>query len=119
MFTGLFTGNKDAVFFWEKLLEFGQEYGVKPIGLGARDTLRLEAALHLYGNDLDETTTPIEAGLSWSVPKDKTEDYNGKEVILSQIKNGIEKKLIGFKMIDRGIARHEYDVYYNNEKIYK
>ena len=113
----LIVKNKDAVFFWEKLLELGQEFNVKPIGLGARDTLRLEAALHLYGNDLDETTTPIEAGLSWSVPKDKTEDYNGKEVILNQVKNGVEKKLVGFKMIDRGIARHEYEVYYNNEKI--
>ena len=92
-------------------------YPVKPIGLGARDTLRLEAALHLYGNDLDETTTPIEAGLSWSVPKDKDEDYNGKSVIMDQIKNGVSKKLIGLKMIDRGIPRHGYEVFYNGEKI--
>ena len=92
-------------------------YAVKPIGLGARDTLRLEAALHLYGNDLDETTTPIEAGLSWSVPKDKTEDYNGKSVITEQIENGVSRKLVGLKMLDRGIARHGYEVYYNNERI--
>ena len=109
--------NEYAVTIWDKLLEYGKKYNLKPIGLGARDTLRLEAALHLYGNDLDENTTPIEAGLSWSVPKDKTSDYNGKDVIERQLKEGINKKLIGFKMIDRGIARHEYEVYYDNEKI--
>ena len=111
--------NKYVCEVWNKLLEAGKNvsYDVKPIGLGARDTLRLEAALHLYGNDLDETTTPIEAGLSWSVPKDKTEYYNGKEVIEDQIKNGVQKKLVALKMIDRGIPRHGYEVFYNNEKI--
>ena len=109
--------NKDAVFFWDKLLELGAEYNVKPIGLGARDTLRLEAALHLYGNDLDENSTPIEAGLSWSIPKDKTEYNNGKDVIERQISNGVDKKLVGFKMIDKGIARHGYDVYLEDKKI--
>lgn len=109
--------NEFSEYLWDKLLEAGKEFGIKPIGLGARDTLRLEAALHLYGNDLDENTTPIEAGLAWSVPKDKTENYNGKKRILEQIKGGIEKKLIGFRMLDRNIARHGYDVYYNNEKI--
>ena len=109
--------NEFSEYLWDKLLEAGKEFGIKPIGLGARDTLRLEAALHLYGNDLDENTTPIEAGLAWSVPKDKTENYNGKKRILEQIKDGIEKKLIGFRMLDRNIARHGYDVYYNNEKI--
>ncbi len=109
--------NKYAVTVWNTLLEKGQKYGVKPIGLGARDTLRLEAALHLYGNDLDETTTPIEAGLSWSIPKDKEEDYNGKTVIMNQVKNGVTRKLVGLKMVDKGIARHGYNVFYNNEKI--
>ena len=111
--------NKYVCEVWDRLLEAGKSvsYDVKPIGLGARDTLRLEAALHLYGNDLDETTTPIEAGLSWSVPKDKTEHYNGKEVIEEQINNGVQKKLVALKMIDRGIPRHGYEVYYNNEKI--
>lgn len=109
--------NEFSEYLWDKLLEAGKEFGIKPIGLGARDTLRLEAALHLYGNDLDENTTPIEAGLAWSVSKDKTENYNGKKRILEQIKDGIEKKLIGFRMLDRNIARHGYDVYYNNEKI--
>ncbi|MBP3846739.1 glycine cleavage system aminomethyltransferase GcvT [bacterium] len=109
--------NNDAEFLWNRILEKGQEFGIKPIGLGARDTLRLEAGLHLYGNDLNEDTTPIEAGLSWSVPKDKKEDYNGKDVIMSQIQYGTNKKLIGFEMLDRNIPRHEYEVYFNEEKV--
>ncbi len=109
--------NKHSEFLWDKILEEGAEFGIKPIGLGARDTLRLEAALHLYGNDLDENTTPIEAGLSWSVPKDKEADYNGKEVIMNQIKNGVEKKIVGLKMLDKSIARHEYEVYKDGEKV--
>lgn len=109
--------NEFSEYLWDKLIEAGAEYGIKPIGLGARDTLRLEAALHLYGNDLSEDTTPVEAGLSWSIPKDKKEDYNGKAAIEKQLKEGVSKKLIGFKMIDRGIARHEYDVYFNDEKV--
>ena len=111
--------NEFSEYLWDKLLEAGKEYGIKPIGLGARDTLRLEAALHLYGNDLDEETTPVEAGLAWSVAKNKTEDYNGKKAILEQIQNGISKKLIGLKMLDKNIARHGYEVYYKNEKIGK
>lgn len=113
----LLVENEYSEFLWDKILEEGREYGIKPIGLGARDTLRLEAALHLYGNDLDETTTPVEAGLSWSVPKDKAVDYNGKEIIMSQIANGVSKKLVGLTMLDRNIARHGYDVYYNGEKV--
>lgn len=109
--------NEFSEILWDKILEAGKEFGIKPIGLGARDTLRLEAALHLYGNDLDEDTTPIEAGLGWSVPKNKTDDYNGKSVIMNQITNGTEKKLFGLKMLDRGIARHGYEVYYNNEQV--
>lgn len=102
---------------WDEILDYGKDFGIKPIGLGARDTLRLEAGLHLYGNDLNENITPIEAGLSWSVPKDKKEDYNGKDVIMSQIANGVTKRLIGLKMLDKSIARHEYEVYKNGEKI--
>ncbi len=109
--------NEFSEYLWDKLLDAGKEFGIKPIGLGARDTLRLEAALHLYGNDLDENTTPIEAGLAWSVCKNKAEDYNGKAKIEEQLKNGVEKKLIGLKMLDKSIARHGYDVFYNNEKI--
>ena len=113
----LLVENEYSEDLFDKILEYGKPFGIKPIGLGARDTLRLEAALHLYGNDLDENTTPIEAGLSWSIPKDKATDYNGKEVIMSQIKNGVEKKLVGLQMLDKNIARHGYDVYYKGEKI--
>lgn len=109
--------NKYAEFLWDRILDQGKEFGIKPIGLGARDTLRLEAGLHLYGNDLDENTTPIEAGLSWSVPKDKAANYNGKEVIMNQIANGTEKKLVGLKMLDKSVARHEYEVYFKGEKV--
>ena len=109
--------NEFSEYLWDKLLDAGKEFGIKPIGLGARDTLRLEAALHLYGNDLDENTTPIEAGLAWSVCKTKTEDYNGKAKIEEQLKNGVEEKLIGLKMLDKSIARHGYEVFYNGEKI--
>ncbi len=113
----LLVENEYSEFLWDKILEEGKEYGIKPIGLGARDTLRLEAALHLYGNDLDENTTPVEAGLSWSIPKDKRTDYNGKEIIMSQLANGVSKKLIGLTMLDKNIARHGYEVYYNGEKV--
>ena len=113
----LLVENEYSEELWDKILEYGAAFGIKPIGLGARDTLRLEAALHLYGNDLDENTTPVEAGLSWSIPKDKKENYNGKDIIMEQLLNGGNKKLIGLKMLDKGIARHEYEVYKDGEKI--
>lgn len=113
----LLVENEYSEFLWDKILEEGKEFDIKPIGLGARDTLRLEAALHLYGNDLDEKTTPVEAGLSWSIPKDKIAYYNGKEIIMNQLSNGVSKKLIGLEMLDKNIARHGYEVYYNGEKV--
>ena len=113
----LLVENEYSEELWDKILEYGAAFGIKPIGLGARDTLRLEAALHLYGNDLDENTTPVEAGLSWSIPKDKKENYNGKDIIMEQLQNGGNKKLIGLKMLDKGIARHEYEVYKDGEKV--
>lgn len=113
----LLVENEYSEYLWDKILEEGKEFGIKPIGLGARDTLRLEAALHLYGNDLDEKTTPVEAGLSWSIPKDKAENYNGKEIIMNQLTNGVAKKLVGLEMLDKNIARHGYEVYYNGEKV--
>lgn len=109
--------NEFSQLLWNYIIEAGKEFSLKPIGLGARDTLRLEAALHLYGNDLDEQTTPIEANLAWSVSKNKTSDYNGKEVIQQQLETGGNKKLIGFKMLERAIARHEHEIYLNNEKV--
>lgn len=111
--------NEFSTLLWNYILEAGKEFNIKPIGLGARDTLRLEAALHLYGNDMDEDTTPIEAMLTWSVSKTKSEDYNGKDVIMGQLKEGVGKKLIGFKMLDKAIARHDYEIYYNGKKVGK
>lgn len=113
----LLVRNEFSQLLWNYIIESGKEFGLKPIGLGARDTLRLEAALHLYGNDLDEQTTPVEAGLTWSVSKTKTADYNGKDVIQEQLANGGSKKLIGLKMLDKAIARHEYEIYYNDAKV--
>lgn len=109
--------NKKVSELWNKLLEKGKPFGILPIGLGARDTLRLEAAMSLYGHELDEETTPIEATLAWSIDKDKTEEYIGKNVIQNQLKNGVAKKLIAFKMTDRAIARNGYPIYSNNEEI--
>jgi aminomethyltransferase len=85
------------------------EAGIKPTGLGARDTLRLEAKMALYGNDIDDTTTPIEADLGWIVKIDKG-DFNGRDVLAREKAEGPRRKLVGFEMVDRGIARHGYPV---------
>ena len=95
---------------WFDILEAGKPFGIMPCGLAARDTLRLEATMHLYGNDIDETTTPFEAGLAWIVKFKKPVEFLGKEVLLKQKKEGTSRKLVGFEMIDRGIARHGYPV---------
>ncbi len=102
---------------WELLLDKGKEFNIMPIGLGARDTLRLESAMSLYGHELTEETTPIEASLTWSVDKDKKENYIGKNILVNQLKNGTDKKLIAFKMLDRAIARNSYKIYADNEEI--
>jgi aminomethyltransferase len=88
------------------LIETGKEFGLQPIGLGARDTLRLEMGYCLYGNDIDDTTSPLEGGLSWITKF--TKDFIDKEYLQSQKQSGISRKLVGFEMIDRGIPRHDY-----------
>ncbi|MFZ2493179.1 MAG: glycine cleavage system aminomethyltransferase GcvT [Thermoanaerobaculia bacterium] len=92
------------------------EAGAKPCGLGARDTLRLEAKMALYGNDIDHTTTPVEADLGWIVKADKG-DFAGRDVIVREQQEGPRRKLVGFEMIDRGIARHGYPVVDGGEEI--
>ncbi len=94
---------------WRAVLAAGAPAGVVPAGLGARDTLRFEAGMCLYGNDIDATTTPLEAGLGWIVKLDKG-DFIGRDVLEGQAENGVERRLAGLEMVDRGIARHGYPV---------
>jgi len=99
-----------AVTIWNSLLEAGAEFGLKPIGLGARDTLRLEMGYNLYGNDINDETSPIEAGLAWITKPANKPQMIDRELIMLQLENGVSKKLVGFEMIDRGIPRHDYEI---------
>lgn len=98
---------------WLKLTELG----VTPCGLGARDTLRLEAGMALYGQDINTTTTPLEAGLGWLVHLDSKDDFIGKSVLQKQKELGVKRRLMGIKMMGRHIARHDYPVWINGEKV--
>ena len=100
--------NEHAEKMWNSIFEAGQEFGIKPIGLGARDTLRLEMGFCLYGNDIDDTTSPIEAGLGWITKF--TKNFTNRSNIELQKTQGVSKKLVGFEMIDRGIPRHDYPI---------
>jgi len=104
----LFCGNHDAARLWRALLEEGQADGIRPAGLGARDTLRLEAGMRLYGNDMDDKTNPLEAGLEWTLSLDK--DFIGRDAIARAQQRGLDRKLVGLKMLDRSIPRHGYPV---------
>ena len=95
---------------WDALFTTGAEYGIKPIGLGARDTLRLEKGFCLYGNDIDDTTSPIEAGLNWLTKFVENKPFIDRELMERQKKEGVTRKLVGFKLIDRGVPRHEYEL---------
>ncbi len=99
---------------WEALLEVGKDFGIKPVGLGARDTLRTEMKYTLYGNDISEETTPLEANLSWVVKFEK--DFIGKKPLLEQKSSGIKRKLVGFEMVGRGIGRPHYSIFDKDEK---
>jgi aminomethyltransferase len=98
--------NDNANKIWDALFAAGAAYGLQPIGLGARDTLRLEMGFCLYGNDIDDTTSPLEAGLGWITKF--TKDFTNAAALKTQKENGVSKKLVGFEMIDRGIPRHYY-----------
>ncbi len=100
--------NPAAHKIWEAIFESGKQFGIKPIGLGARDTLRLEMGFCLYGNDIDDATSPIEAGLGWITKF--TKDFTNSKALLEQKEKGVSKKLVGFEMIDRGIPRHHYEI---------
>jgi aminomethyltransferase len=111
----LFCGNADAVQLWRALLDEGQADGIRPAGLGARDTLRLEAGMRLYGNDMDITTNPLEAGLDWTVNLDK--DFIGCDAIVRVRRQGLSRLLVGFKMLDRSIPRHGYAVVSDGQRV--
>jgi aminomethyltransferase len=100
---------------WQAILDSGRAAGIVPCGLGARDTLRLEASMRLYGNDIDETTTALEADLGWIVGW-KKDDFLGANILRGQKANGVTRKIVGFEMIERGIARQGYDVYVGGAK---
>lgn len=100
--------NGSADIIWNALFEQGKAYGLKPIGLGARDTLRLEMGFCLYGNDIDDTTSPIEAGLGWITKF--TKEFTSKALFEAQKANGVSRKLVGFELLEKGIARHDYPI---------
>ncbi len=110
----LFFHPDGAVELWNAILDAGKDEGVKPVGLGARDTLRLEACLRLYGNEISDAITPLEAGLGWTVKFDKG-DFAGKAALQEKSSN-IESRLVGFEMAGRAIARHSYEVYRDGAK---
>lgn len=102
----IYCKNEEVHQVWDKVFEAGAAFGIKPIGLAARDTLRLEMGFCLYGNDIDDTTSPIEAGLGWITKF--TKDFTDSAVLKTQKETGVARKLVGFEMIDRGIPRHDY-----------
>jgi aminomethyltransferase len=104
----LYFDNEHADKIWKAIFEAGAPFGIQPIGLGARDTLRLEMGFCLYGNDIDDTTSPLEAGLGWITKF--TKDFVNSSNLAAQKEAGLKKKLVGFEMIDRGIPRHDYEI---------
>ena len=104
----IYVKNEEVEEVWNKVFEAGKDWGIKPIGLAARDTLRLEMGYCLYGNDINDETSPIEAGLGWITKFSK--DFINKENLLAQKENGITRKLVAFEMTERGIPRNGYDI---------
>ena len=111
----IYCKNEIAGDLWDKIFKSGKKYDIKPIGLAARDTLRLEMGFCLYGNDIDDNTSPIEAGLSWITKTNK--EFTSSKIFIKQKKEGISKKLIGFKMLEKGIPRKDYDILNNENEI--
>ncbi len=108
---------EEGVKIWNALFEAGEEYGIKPIGLGARDTLRLEKGYCLYGNDIDDTTSPIEAGLGWITKFSEGRNFIDRDILEKQKREGVSKKLIRFELIERGIPRHGYEIVNADDEI--
>lgn len=106
----LYVSNADAKRLWNAVFEAGEEFGIRPVGLGARDTLRLEMGYCLYGNDINDQTSPIEAGLGWITKFTGSKDFIDRELLLKQKNVGVERRLKGFVMIERGIPRQHYEI---------
>ena len=104
----IYFDNEHANKIWEAIFKAGEPYGIKPIGLAARDTLRLEMGFCLYGNEIDDFTSPIEAGLGWVTKF--TKEFTNSAALLAQKQNGVAQKLVGFEMVERGIPRHDYEI---------
>ncbi|MFP5470537.1 MAG: glycine cleavage system aminomethyltransferase GcvT [Bacteroidia bacterium] len=104
----IYCKNSEVQQVWNKVFEAGKPFGIKPIGLAARDTLRLEMGFCLYGNDIDDTTSPLEAGLGWITKF--TKDFTDKEFLQKQKEQGVSRKLVGFELVDKGIPRHDYEI---------
>ena len=111
----IYTVSAEPAAIWDEILAGGRDKGVLPIGLGARDTLRLEAKLMLYGNDISDTTTVLEADLKWIV-KFKKGDFLGRDVLARQLEEGIKRKIVGFELVEKGIPRPHYPVYVQGQK---
>jgi len=112
----IYCGPTDAPTLWDTVLEAGRHFEIQPIGLGARDTLRLEVAYALYGHELTQKITPLEAGLKWIVDMNKA-SFIGKDALEGQLKSGLQKKLCGFEMIERGIPRQHYPIVVDGRNI--
>ncbi len=106
----IYFANEDAEKIWHAVFEAGEEFGIKPVGLGARDTLRLESGFCLYGNDIDDTTSPLEAGLGWITKFVDHKDFIDKDYMLKMKEEGLKRRLKGFVMIDKGIPRQHYEI---------
>ena len=106
----IYMANEDAEHIYQAIVKAGEEFGMESIGLGARDTLRLEKGFALYGNDIDDTTSPIEAGLGWITKFVEGKNFIDRDKMEALKANGVSKKLVGFEMIDRGVPRHGYDI---------
>jgi aminomethyltransferase len=113
----VYTSREGIVTVWNKLLEAGKENGIKPTGLGCRDTLRFEAALPLYGHEISQEVTPLEGGFKFFVKLNKEPDFIGKDALNKQWEAGLTRKVAGFEMVGRGIPREEYEIYKDGKKI--
>ena len=112
----LYFENKYAQNIWTQVMDAGVEFSIEPIGLGARDSLRLEKKMCLYGNDIDATTNPLEAGLGWITKLDKG-DFNGRDVLLDVKERGVNRRLVAFVLNESGFPRKGYEIYKNGENL--